>query len=196
MANFSGEPHHAYRIGLPAAGRWREVINTDAEDYGGSGVGNLGMIEAIEEPWHGRPASAVLTLPPLGVLFLGEAARHRSPSWSGHRLDPGLDEPPGLDPQHPDGAVRLPAPVSGRARVEDAKPLVCLVERNMRMPVHHQAGAAETGGAAGPACPVASPLSWIIATGRPSRSSSSAGGAPQAATSGPSLLPSTARTGA
>jgi len=70
VANFSGEPHYAYRIGLPEAGRWHEVINTDAEDYGGSGVGNLGMIEAIEEPRHGRPASAVLTLPPLGVLFL------------------------------------------------------------------------------------------------------------------------------
>ena len=70
IANFSGEPHYAYRIGLPEAGRWREVVNTDAEDYGGSGVGNLGMIEAIEEPCHGRPASAVLTLPPLGVVFL------------------------------------------------------------------------------------------------------------------------------
>jgi 1,4-alpha-glucan branching enzyme len=70
IANFSGQPHYPYRVGLPESGRWREVINTDARDYGGSGVGNLGMIEAIDEPRHGRPASAVLTLPPLGVIFL------------------------------------------------------------------------------------------------------------------------------
>ncbi len=70
VANFSGGPHTEYRLGLPHAGRWRELVNTDAADYGGSGVGNLGMIEAIPEPWHGQPASAVLTLPPLAVLWL------------------------------------------------------------------------------------------------------------------------------
>jgi 1,4-alpha-glucan branching enzyme len=70
IANFSGGPHLGYQVGLPVAGRWREVINTDADVYGGSGVGNLGMIEAIEEPRHGRPASAVITLPPLAVLML------------------------------------------------------------------------------------------------------------------------------
>jgi 1,4-alpha-glucan branching enzyme len=70
VANFSGEPHRDYRIGLPAAGRWREVINTDAAIYGGSGVGNLGAVEALAEPSHGQPASAVLTVPPLGVLWL------------------------------------------------------------------------------------------------------------------------------
>ena len=56
--------------GLPLAGRWREVLNTDAEAYGGSGVGNLGAVEAQTQPWHGRPASAVLQLPPAGVLWL------------------------------------------------------------------------------------------------------------------------------
>jgi len=70
IANFSGNPHRSYRIGLPLAGRWREIINTDAYQYGGSGVGNLGAVEAAGEPWHGRPASATLTLPPLGVLWL------------------------------------------------------------------------------------------------------------------------------
>jgi 1,4-alpha-glucan branching enzyme len=70
LANFSGDPHHDYRIGLPAAGRWREVINTDAAEYGGSGVGNFGEIEAVDTPWHGQPASATLILPPLGVLWL------------------------------------------------------------------------------------------------------------------------------
>jgi 1,4-alpha-glucan branching enzyme len=70
VVNFSGDPHHNYRVGLPAPGRWREIINTDATSYGGSGVGNLGSVEATSESWHGRPASAALTLPPLGVLWL------------------------------------------------------------------------------------------------------------------------------
>jgi 1,4-alpha-glucan branching enzyme len=70
IANFSALPHLKYRIGLPRAGRWREVLNTDAAIYGGSGVGNLGGIEAVPEPYHGRPASAIITVPPLGVLWL------------------------------------------------------------------------------------------------------------------------------
>jgi 1,4-alpha-glucan branching enzyme len=70
IANFSAIPHVNYRVGLPAAGRWREVINTDAIVYGGSGSGNLGGVEAVLEPWHGLEASAVITVPPLGVLWL------------------------------------------------------------------------------------------------------------------------------
>jgi 1,4-alpha-glucan branching enzyme len=70
VANFSAVPHLDYQLGLPQAGRWREVLNTDAAIYGGSGVGNLGGIEALPEPWHGRPASATITLPPMGVLWL------------------------------------------------------------------------------------------------------------------------------
>jgi len=72
VANFAGVPHHDYRVGLPSAGRWHEVVNTDAEAYGGSGVGNLGTVEAVDSPWHGQPASAVLQLPPAGVLWLTE----------------------------------------------------------------------------------------------------------------------------
>jgi 1,4-alpha-glucan branching enzyme len=70
IANFSALPHLEYKVGLPRAGRWQEVLNTDAAIYGGSGVGNLGSIEAVAEPWHGKPASATITLPPLGVLWL------------------------------------------------------------------------------------------------------------------------------
>ena len=70
IANFSALPHLKYQIGLPRAGRWREVLNTDAALYGGSGVGNLGGIEAVPEPYHGRPASAIITVPPMGVLWL------------------------------------------------------------------------------------------------------------------------------
>ncbi|HLK01233.1 MAG TPA: 1,4-alpha-glucan branching protein GlgB [Streptosporangiaceae bacterium] len=70
VANFSALPHHGYRVGLPTAGRWDEVLNTDAAGYGGSGVGNGGSIDAVDDPWHGRPASARLSVPPLAVLWL------------------------------------------------------------------------------------------------------------------------------
>ncbi|MCI2958158.1 1,4-alpha-glucan branching protein GlgB [Agromyces atrinae] len=70
VMNFSGTPVHDFRLGLPHAGRWREVLNTDAVEYGGSGVGNLGGVEALDVPWGGRSASVSLTLPPLGGLWL------------------------------------------------------------------------------------------------------------------------------
>jgi len=70
LFNFSGNPVHDFRVALPHAGAWREVLNTDAEAYGGSGVGNFGTVHATDEPHEGRPASAVLTLPPLGALWL------------------------------------------------------------------------------------------------------------------------------
>ncbi len=67
--NFTPEVRHGYRIGLPSAGRWHEILNTDAERFGGSNVLNEG-IEAVTEPMHGRPASALLTLPPLATILL------------------------------------------------------------------------------------------------------------------------------
>ncbi|WP_141577714.1 1,4-alpha-glucan branching protein GlgB [Actinomadura sp. WMMA1423] len=70
VVNFSGSPHENYRVGLPQVGRWRELVNTDAYDYGGSGVGNLGVVEATPEPWHGLPASAQMRVPPLGAVWL------------------------------------------------------------------------------------------------------------------------------
>ena len=66
IANFSATPHLEYRVGLPAAGHWREVVNTDAAVYGGSGVGNLGAIEAVAEPWHGQPGFGHARPPPDG----------------------------------------------------------------------------------------------------------------------------------
>jgi 1,4-alpha-glucan branching enzyme len=68
--NFTPVPRHGYRIGLPRPGRWRELLNSDALHYGGGGVGNLGEIVADAEPWHGRPASAAITVPPLGCVYL------------------------------------------------------------------------------------------------------------------------------
>ncbi|GAA2137396.1 1,4-alpha-glucan branching protein GlgB [Actinomadura napierensis] len=70
VVNFAGNPHEDYRVGLPREGRWREVVNTDAYEYGGSGVGNMGRVEATAEPWHGLPASATLRVPPLGAVWL------------------------------------------------------------------------------------------------------------------------------
>jgi 1,4-alpha-glucan branching enzyme len=70
LFNFAGQPHDDYRVGLPFAGEWEEILNTDAAEYGGSGVGNMGVVEAVAEPWDGRPASATLTLPPLAGLWL------------------------------------------------------------------------------------------------------------------------------
>ena len=70
VSNFTPVPRENYRIGLPEAGRWRELVNTDASAYGGSGLGNLGVVEAVAEPAHGLPASAALVLPPLATLWL------------------------------------------------------------------------------------------------------------------------------
>jgi 1,4-alpha-glucan branching enzyme len=73
VSNFAALPHYDYRLGLPSEGSWQEVLNTDAETYLGSGVGNLGQVEAVPQTWHGLPASAALTLPPLGTLWLRPA---------------------------------------------------------------------------------------------------------------------------
>jgi 1,4-alpha-glucan branching enzyme len=70
VVNFSGVPHLGYRLPMPFAGDWEELLNTDALEYGGSGVGNLGSVQATDAPWGGMPASAVLDLPPLGALWL------------------------------------------------------------------------------------------------------------------------------
>jgi 1,4-alpha-glucan branching enzyme len=70
VCNFTSVPRKSYRVGLPQAGAWREIMNTDAGIYGGSGLGNLGRVKATAKPAHGFPASAALTLPPLGVLYL------------------------------------------------------------------------------------------------------------------------------
>jgi len=69
VCNFSPVPRYGYRVGFPAVGRWREVLNTDSVYYGGSGVGNLGAVEAEAVPWHDQGFSAEVTLPPLGVVW-------------------------------------------------------------------------------------------------------------------------------
>ncbi|MGQ4548371.1 1,4-alpha-glucan branching protein GlgB [Dermabacteraceae bacterium P13077] len=71
--NFSPVPLYDMHVPLPRAGRWREVLNSDSEAYGGSGVGNMGMVEADCGPLYGREASARMTLPPLGAVMLTPA---------------------------------------------------------------------------------------------------------------------------
>jgi 1,4-alpha-glucan branching enzyme len=71
--NFTPVPRVGYQIGVPSGGFWRELLNSDGKEYGGSGMGNLGGIEAVATPVHGRPYSLLLTLPPLAALFLKKA---------------------------------------------------------------------------------------------------------------------------
>jgi 1,4-alpha-glucan branching enzyme len=70
VCNFTPIVRRNYRLGVTEGGPWRELLNSDAEIYGGSGQGNLGGVEAVPIGFHGRPWSLVLTLPPLGALFL------------------------------------------------------------------------------------------------------------------------------
>jgi 1,4-alpha-glucan branching enzyme len=68
VCNFSGESHFGYRVGAPFAGRWEECVNTDAAEYGGSGLGNLGGASTQPVPWQGRAQSLELTLPASATL--------------------------------------------------------------------------------------------------------------------------------
>jgi len=71
VCNFTPVPRHNLLVGVPEGGRWRELLNSDATEYGGSGQGNYGGVDAQPVPAHGRPRALTLTAPPLGCLFLG-----------------------------------------------------------------------------------------------------------------------------
>ena len=75
VCNFTPVPRPNYRIGAPYGGFWKEVLNSDATQYGGSGWGNLGGIEAVPIPLHGRTHSITLTLPPLATLYFTHPGR-------------------------------------------------------------------------------------------------------------------------
>jgi 1,4-alpha-glucan branching enzyme len=70
ISNLSPVPRSGFRVGLPKSGTYREVVNTDAENYGGTNVGNMGKVTAEKTPWHGLGHSALITLPPLGTIWL------------------------------------------------------------------------------------------------------------------------------
>jgi 1,4-alpha-glucan branching enzyme len=73
VCNFTPVPRYSYRVGAPRGGFWQEALNSDAAEYGGSNMGNLGGAEATPVPLHGRSHSVTLTLPPLSVSFLKSA---------------------------------------------------------------------------------------------------------------------------
>ena len=96
IINFSSEPHQDHQIGLPTEGVWKEILNTDAEVYDGTGmIGNLGQVVAHPVPSHGYRASASVTIPPLGAVWL--------------RLETELDEEQAIEPEKATRAVRAVA---------------------------------------------------------------------------------------
>jgi len=80
VSNFTPAVHRDYRIGIPLDGFWREVLNSDAAEFGGSGVANTPGIRSQKQPFHGRPYSVSLTVPPLATLFF--------------KYEPSADNPP------------------------------------------------------------------------------------------------------
>jgi 1,4-alpha-glucan branching enzyme len=99
IINFSSEPRPDHQIGLPTEGVWKEILNTDAEVYDGTGlIGNLGQVIAHPVPSHGYKASASVTIPPLGAVWL--------------RLEPELDEEQAIEPEKATRAVRAAAKVA------------------------------------------------------------------------------------
>jgi 1,4-alpha-glucan branching enzyme len=75
VCNFTPVPRHNYRIGVPRGGFWRECLNSDATEYGGSGQGNIGGVEAAPIGAQGRFHSLTLVVPPLSALFLKSGGR-------------------------------------------------------------------------------------------------------------------------
>lgn len=69
VCNFTSMVWNDYHVGVPYSGEWKEMLNSDAEIYGGSGKGNMGVKTAVAVPFHGRPYSLKLTIPPLGIIF-------------------------------------------------------------------------------------------------------------------------------
>lgn len=69
LFNFTPIAREGYRVGMPAVGDYAEILNTDAEIYGGAGVGNSGCVTAEAQPWQSQPCSAVVRIPPLGAVF-------------------------------------------------------------------------------------------------------------------------------
>jgi 1,4-alpha-glucan branching enzyme len=69
VSNFAAVPHEGYRLGLPSAGEWDEVLNTDAQAYTGSGVGNFGAVTAVPGDHVGQPAYADIVVPPLATVW-------------------------------------------------------------------------------------------------------------------------------
>ena len=75
LFNYLPTPRHNYRVGVPGSGDWKEILNSDAEYYGGGNLGNMSVVKTKGESWHGQPDSIEVTIPPLGAVYLkGTAA--------------------------------------------------------------------------------------------------------------------------
>ncbi len=70
VVNFTPMPHRNFLVGIPKRGRWREILNSDAREYGGSGWGNLGAVESVPVSAHGRTDALNLSIPPLATVML------------------------------------------------------------------------------------------------------------------------------
>ncbi len=92
-ANFTPVARHGYRIGVPREGWWREVLNSDATDYWGQGLGNFGGLDATPTPSHGHPFSLQVTLPPLSVVFFSTGSSPPSPRFTFGRRSAGHRAP-------------------------------------------------------------------------------------------------------
>ena len=73
LANFTPVPREGYRVGVPKAGFYREILNSDAACFGGSNMGNAGGLPSQAEPWQGQPHSILITVPPLAVVYFKPA---------------------------------------------------------------------------------------------------------------------------
>jgi 1,4-alpha-glucan branching enzyme len=79
VCNFTPVPRPNVLVGVPEGGFWQELVNSDASVYGGSGIGNLGGVEAQPVPWHGWPRTLNVTAPPLGCVMLGPGGQEEAP---------------------------------------------------------------------------------------------------------------------
>ncbi|MDT0165645.1 1,4-alpha-glucan branching protein GlgB [Actinotalea sp. AC32] len=117
VVNFAGTAHEDYHLGLPHGGTWLEVLNTDSEVYGGSGVGNMGRVEAVAQHRHGQSHSVRLRVPPMGVLFLvpeGQEPVDAAVTTSAARPTTG-GSAPGTEPGATASTAEAPAPATAAA---------------------------------------------------------------------------------
>ncbi|HEY6052075.1 MAG TPA: alpha amylase C-terminal domain-containing protein, partial [Thermoanaerobaculia bacterium] len=114
--NFTPVPRYDYAFGVPWGGRWIEIANGDSPEYGGSGIGNGGVVEAEAAPQHGRPWRVTLNLPPLAAVFLSAPAPAPPPEEPADDEDEISEE--ALEPPAADVAAELAPAASVSRRVE------------------------------------------------------------------------------
>jgi 1,4-alpha-glucan branching enzyme len=83
ICNFTGVNYPIYKIGVPKSGEYREIFNSDHEDYGGAGLVNKKTVLAVEEPFHGQPFSINLTIPPFGFQIIRPVKKRKERKGNG-----------------------------------------------------------------------------------------------------------------